>query len=93
MRLLRTWPRDRTLGGSLATVTDVRDLKLERIDPTLKPGGFSTLVRLTVKVEGGHWGHAHIRAVTFRALVEVIPEAGQWELDGLTVIEARDPNA
>lgn len=83
----------RTPGGSLATVTDTRDLKLERIDPTLKPGGFSALAKWTVKADGGHWGHAHIRAVTFRVLIEIIPEAGQWKLDGLTVIEARDPNA
>ncbi|WP_171211958.1 hypothetical protein [Ruegeria sp. HKCCA5426] len=83
----------RTPGGNLATVTDIRDLKLERVDPTLKPGGFSTLAKWTVKAQGGHWGHAHIRAVTFRVLAEVIPESGQWKLDGLTVIEARDPNA
>ncbi|WP_152459528.1 hypothetical protein [Ruegeria sp. THAF33] len=83
----------RTPGGSLATVTDIRDLKLERVDPTLKPGGFSTLAKWTVKAQGGHWGHAHMRAVTFRVLAEVVPESGQWKLDGLTVIEARDPNA
>ncbi len=83
----------RTPGGSLATVTDISDLKLERINPTLKPGGFSALTKWTVKAQGGHWGHAHIRAVTFRVLAEVIPESGQWKLDGLTVIEARDPNA
>ncbi|GAA6160661.1 hypothetical protein NBRC116589_28350 [Ruegeria sp. HU-ET01832] len=83
----------RTPGGSLAAVTDIRDLKLERVDPTLKPGGFSTLAKWTVKAKGGHWGHAHIRAVTFRVLAEVTPDSGQWKLDGLTVIEARDPNA
>ncbi|NOD89457.1 MULTISPECIES: hypothetical protein [unclassified Ruegeria] len=83
----------RTPGGSLATVTDISALKVERVDPTLKPGGFSTLAKWTVKVQGGHWGHAHIRAVTFRVLAEVVPESGQWKLDGLTVIEARDPNA
>ncbi|WP_171125950.1 hypothetical protein [Ruegeria sp. HKCCA4707] len=83
----------RTPGGSLATVTDISDLKLERINPTLKPGGFSALTKWTVKAQGGHWGHAHMRAVTFRVLAEVIPESGHWKLDGLTVIEARDPNA
>jgi hypothetical protein len=83
----------RTPGGSIATVTDISDLKLERINPTLKPGGFSVLTKWTVKAQGGHWGHAHIRAVTFRVLAEVIPESGHWKLDGLTVIEARDPNA
>lgn len=83
----------RTPGGSLATVTDISDLKLERINPTHTPGGFSALTKWTVKAQGGHWGHAHIRAVTFRVLAEVIPESGQWKLDGLTVIEARDPNA
>lgn len=83
----------RTPGGSLATVTEIRDLNLERVDPTLKPGGFSTLAKWTVKAQGGHWGHAHMRAVTFRVLAEVIPESGHWKLDGLTVIEARDPNA
>ncbi len=83
----------RTPGGSLATVTDISALKVERVDPTLKPGGFSTLAKWTVKVQGGHWGHAHIRTVTFRVLAEVVPESGQWKLDGLTVIEARDPNA
>lgn len=83
----------RTPGGSLATVTDISALKVERVDPTLNPGGFSTLAKWTVKAQGGHWGHAHIRAVTFRVLAEVVPESGQWKLDGLTVIEARDPNA
>ncbi|KUJ71722.1 hypothetical protein [Ruegeria profundi] len=83
----------RTPGGSLATVTNISDLKLERINPTLKPGGFSTLAKWTAKAQGGHWGHAHMRAVTFRVLAEVIPESGHWKLDGLTVIEARDPNA
>ncbi len=82
----------RTPGGSLATVTDISALKVERVDPTLKPGGFSTLAKWTVKAQGGHWGHAHIRAVTFRVLAEVVPDSGQWKLDGLTVIEARDPN-
>ncbi len=83
----------RTPGGSLATVTDISELELERINPTLTPGGFSTLAKWTVKAQGGHWGHAHMRAVTFRVLAEVIPESGHWKLDGLTVIEARDPNA
>lgn len=83
----------RTPGGSLATVTEIRNLNLERVDPTLKPGGFSTLAKWTVNAQGGHWGHAHMRAVTFRVLAEVIPESGRWKLDGLTVIEARDPNA
>lgn len=83
----------RTPGGSLATVTDISALKVERVDPTLKPGGFSTLAKWTVKAQGGHWGHAHMRAVTFRVLAEVVPETGQWKLDGLTVIEARDLNA
>ncbi len=83
----------RTPGGSLATVTDISELELERINPTLTPGGFSTLAKWTVKAQGGHWGHAHMRAVTFRVLAEIIPESGHWKLDGLTVIEARDPNA
>lgn len=83
----------RTPGGSLAAATDIGSPELERLDPISEPGGFQTLVKWSVQAEGGHWGHAHIRAVTFRALIEIVPEAGQWKLNGLTVIEARDPNA
>ncbi|WP_170759115.1 hypothetical protein [Ruegeria lacuscaerulensis] len=83
----------RAPGGSIARVTDIGGLTLESLDPTTKPGGFSTLAKWTVRAEAGHWGHAHIRAVAFRALVEIVPEDGHWKLDGLTIIEARDPNA
>lgn len=83
----------RVPGGSLARVTDVSDLNLEQISATSKRGGFSALANWSVRAEAGHWGHSHKRSITFRALVELVPENGHWKLDGMTILEARDSDA
>lgn len=83
----------RVPGGSLARVTDVGDLKLEQITTTSKRGGFGALANWSVRAEAGHWGHSHKRSITFRALVELVPENGHWKLDGMTILEARDSDA
>jgi hypothetical protein len=79
----------RVPGGSLARVTDVYDLALEAITPLDDRRGFGVLASWAVTAEAGHWGHRHRRAVSYRALAELVPEDGIWKLSGMTILEAR----
>lgn len=83
----------RVPGGGVARVTDVSELTLEELSPLEDGFGFSALAEWTVRAHAGHWGHTHRRLVEHRALVEIVEEDGNWKLDGLTVIEARLPDA
>ncbi len=83
----------RVPGGGVARVTDVSELMLEELSPLENGFGFRALAAWTVRAHAGHWGHTHRRLVEHRALVEIVEEDGNWKLDGLTVIEARLPDA
>lgn len=83
----------RVPGGGVARVTEVRGLALDGLAPIGRGFGFQALAEWTALANAGHWGHTHRRVVEYRALVEVIEESGHWKLDGITVLEARLPDA
>lgn len=72
-------------GGSQARSYDLTEMKIRNVVATDSPGGVSAVANWTANVSGGHWGHVHQRAVEFEALVEMVPESGDWKLDGLTI--------
>lgn len=82
----------RVPGGSLARVTKIEEFKLEKVSELTDERGFSVLASWSVLAEAGHWGHAHTRYVTYRALADMVPQDGSWKLGGITVIEARTPD-
>lgn len=80
-------------GGGIASVSAIKNLSLQDISPLPSGFGFRALAEWSSEAIAGHWGHSHRRYVNYRALIEVKAEKGQWKLDGITVIEARTPNA
>ncbi len=83
----------RVPGGGLARVNSVGGLVIEDMAALPQGFGFSGLAAWTADASAGHWGHGHRRIVEYRALIEVVEEAGHWKLDGITVLEARLPDA
>jgi hypothetical protein len=83
----------RVPGGGLAQVDEVSDLRVDDLTPLSDGYGFQTLASWRVIASAGHWGHSHRRIVEYRALMEVFVEDGEWKLKGLTILEARTPNA
>ncbi len=82
----------RVPGGGLARVTAVDGLGLSEVVPSASGFGFQALAEWSVTASAGHFGHSHVRNVSYRALVDVIAETGQWKLAGLTVLEVRMPD-
>ncbi len=83
----------RVPGGGLARMTELGEVSLTEIQPASDGFGFQALAEWSATASAGHWGHNHVRDVRYRALVEVLEEKGNWKLDGITVLEARTPNA
>ncbi|MEP2506761.1 MAG: hypothetical protein ABJH85_18715 [Paracoccaceae bacterium] len=79
--------------GGLARVTSISDPALTELGPVRGGYGFQALAEWEAEASAGHWGHNHRRLVRYRALVEVVEQEGNWKLDGITVIEARAPDA
>jgi hypothetical protein len=75
--------------GGLARVTSVQDISLSNIEPVQTGYGFRAIATWLAVANAGHWGHSHQRTLRFRALVEVVDEAGVWKLDGITVLDVR----
>lgn len=73
--------------GALARTEAIRDVAVEEIAP--RGDAHALLARWTAEVGGGHWGHLHRRVIRYRALMDVAPRGGAWELRGLTILEAR----
>ncbi len=83
----------RVPGGGLARMAELGDVSLTEIQPAPEGYGFQALAEWSAIASAGHWGHSHLREVRYRALVEVLEEDGMWKLDGITVLEARTPDA
>lgn len=72
-------------GGSRARSYEVSDMALRNVSPLDRTGAVSAVATWKTKVSGGHWGHVHLREVTYEALVELVPQSGLWKLAGLTI--------
>ncbi|MCP4385717.1 MAG: hypothetical protein GY798_30630 [Hyphomicrobiales bacterium] len=83
----------RVPGGGLARIETIRDLSLDATQPLPGMYGFQTIAEWSIEARAGHWGHDHRRRVDYRAILDVVAEEGSWKLDGLTVLEARIPDA
>ena len=80
-------------GGGVAKFGAIETLSIGAIAALDRAYGFQTLAAWSVEARGGHWGHDHRRRLDFRALVDVVAEDGLWKIDGLTVLQARSPDA
>ena len=76
-------------GNGIARVTSLGGLKIETVTPLPEGNGFQVLAAWEVTATGGHWGHAHTRAVEYRVLAEIIVDVGKWKISGLTVLESQ----
>jgi len=83
----------RVPGGGLARIDAISDLSVGDLTPVEAGYGFQTIAAWTVDARAGHWGHDHRRVVNYRAIIDVVEDAGSWKLEGLTVLEARTPDA
>ena len=79
----------RIAGGGTALVNAVKDVSLKNITALDDQQGFRAQAEWTAQASGSHWGHAHLRTIRFRALVELVDEQGAWKLAGITVTDAR----
>jgi hypothetical protein len=79
-------------GGGVARVNAIENMVLKDITSLDGRPGFRSLAEWTAKASAGHWGHAHRRTIRFRALVELVDDAGAWKLAGITVVDARQMN-
>jgi ribulose 1,5-bisphosphate carboxylase large subunit-like protein len=76
-------------GGGIAFVKEIENLTTQEITNLNDRSGFRTVAQWTAKASAGHWGHDHNRTIRFRALVEVLNEAGVWKLSGITIVSAK----
>ncbi|MEP1929927.1 MAG: hypothetical protein ABJI96_07160 [Paracoccaceae bacterium] len=76
-------------GNGIARVTSLGGLKVETLTPLSEGNGFQVLAAWEITATGGHWGHAHTRAVEYRVLAELIADAGKWKISGITVLESQ----
>ncbi len=83
----------RVQGGGLARMIKLGEVALTDIQPTSEGYGFRALAEWSAIASAEHWGHRHVRDVYYRALIEVLVDEGYWKLDGITILEARTPNA
>ena len=83
----------RVPGGGVAKTETISNLNISELRPYANNVGFSAVAEWEVQANASHWGHDHFRSVRFRALADVVFQAGAWRLSGLTVIEANEYGA
>jgi hypothetical protein len=76
-------------GGGIARVDTIENLVLKELTSLEHQSGFRALAEWTAKASAGHWGHAHLRTIRFRAIVEFVEQDGTWKLAGITVVDTR----
>ncbi len=72
-------------GGSQTRHYELADMILRNIQPADQPESIAPVANWTARVSGGHWGHVHVRDITFEAQIGLAPETGDWKLAVLTV--------
>ncbi|MCP4813651.1 MAG: hypothetical protein GY888_14165 [Planctomycetaceae bacterium] len=77
-------------GGGIARVESIEISSLKQVSPLETGSGFRTTAEWVAHASAGHWGHSHRRSIRFQALVELDQQAGEWKLEGITVIDTRD---
>jgi hypothetical protein len=66
----------------------VKGVDLATIDPPDYRGGVLELIAdWQVNAAVGHWGHVHQRVNRYRAALTLAPEAGQWKLQAIEMLE------
>lgn len=74
--------------GARARIEEIADLKVEEVTEAANGAGHQILASWSARVSGGHWGHMHRRVISYRGLLDVSHERGEWLLDGLTILSA-----
>ncbi len=75
--------------GAMARVEAISDLNVESFTPGEERNQHQALASWTARVSGGHWGHLHRQAVSYRGLLDVSRHGDHWMLDDLTIISAK----
>ncbi len=75
--------------GARARTDGIVNLRVEQISASNRQPNYQILATWTAQVSGGHWGHMHRRAITYRGLVDILHEGEVWVLDGLTILSAQ----
>ena len=75
--------------GAMARVEAISDLNVESFTPGEDRNQHQALANWTARVSGGHWGHLHRQAVSYRGLLDVSRHGDHWMLDDLTIISAK----
>ncbi len=75
--------------GAMARVEAISDLNVESFTPGEERNQHQVLANWTARVSGGHWGHIHRQAVSYRGLLDVSRHGDHWMLDDLTIISAK----
>ena len=79
-------------GGGIASVENIKNLKLENTITLENKDGFRTLANWTVLANARHWGHVDQRTISYRALMELAKVKGVWKLVGLTILDVKPVN-
>ncbi|WP_419741254.1 hypothetical protein [Ruegeria sp.] len=75
--------------GAMARVEAISDLNVESFTPGEDRNQHQVLANWTARVSGGHWGHLHRQAVSYRGLLDVSRHGDHWMLDDLTIISSK----
>ncbi len=75
--------------GAMARVEAISDLNVESFTTGEDRNQHQVLANWTAHVSGGHWGHLHRQAVSYRGLLDVSRHGDHWMLDDLTIISAK----
>ena len=75
--------------GAMTRVEAISDLNVESFTPGEERNQHQALANWTARVSGGHWGHLHRQAVSYRGLLDVSRHGDHWMLDDLTIISAK----
>lgn len=77
------------LTGGVASAENIEVIQLDETTTYDSNKHFRTLVTMTVQARSQHWGHADIRIINFRALMELKKIDDNWQLMDFTVLDVK----
>lgn len=78
--------------GGIASVENIKNIKLENTTTLENKDGFRTFANWTVLANARHWGHVDQRTISYKALMDLAKVKGVWKLAGLTILDIKPVN-
>lgn len=78
--------------GGIASVENIKNIKLENTITLENKDGFRTFANWTVLANARHWGHVDQRTISYKALMDLTKVKGIWKLAGLTILDVKSVN-